>query len=95
MELTPLNGNVFLDLGFPPEEAENLKIRSALMIKIRKTIESRGLQTAEAAELFGVTQPCIESLVGGQLGRFSIDVLVNMLVHAGLRVELSVDGASV
>lgn len=90
MEITPSSGNVFQDLGFPPEEAENLKIRSTLMISIRKLIESRGLKQAEAAELFGVTQPRISDLVRGKVELFSIDGLVNMLAHAGLRVELTV-----
>jgi predicted XRE-type DNA-binding protein len=30
-KLTRSSGNVFLDLGFPPEEAEHLKVRSDLM----------------------------------------------------------------
>jgi predicted XRE-type DNA-binding protein len=36
-------GNVFKDLGFPPEDAENLKIRSELMIHVLQVLESRGL----------------------------------------------------
>jgi predicted XRE-type DNA-binding protein len=36
-------GNVFRDLGFPREEAENLKIRADLMIQIGKVIRSRRL----------------------------------------------------
>jgi predicted XRE-type DNA-binding protein len=90
MEITPSSGNVYLDLGFSPEEAENLKIRSALMISIRKLIESRNLKQSEAAELFGVTQPRISDLVRGKVELFSIDGLVNMLAHAGLRVQLTV-----
>ena len=90
MKITPSSGNVFLDLGFSPEEAENLKIRSALMASIRKVIETRGLKQSEAAKLFGVTQPRISDLVRGKTALFSIDALVNMLGHAGLRVELSV-----
>ncbi|MFT5367604.1 MAG: putative XRE-type DNA-binding protein [Candidatus Latescibacterota bacterium] len=90
MEITPSSGNVFLDLGFSPEEAENMKIRSSLIISIRKVIETRGLKQSEAAELFGVTQPRISDLVRGKVALFSIDALVNMLGHAGLHVELSV-----
>ena len=90
MEITPSSGNVFLDLGFSPEEAENMKIRSSLIISIRKVIETRGLKQSEAAELFGVTQPRISDLVRGKVALFSIDALVNMLGHAGLQVELSV-----
>ena len=51
------SGNVFRDLGFDREEAEHLKLRSTLMIEIRKVIEERELTQAAAAALFGVWQP--------------------------------------
>jgi predicted XRE-type DNA-binding protein len=82
------SGNVFRDLGFSPDEAEHLKIRSALMVRIRKVLESRGLTQAQAAELFGVSQPRISDLVRGKIHLFSIDTLVEMLAHAGVRVSL-------
>jgi predicted XRE-type DNA-binding protein len=87
---TPAGGNLFADLGFKDGEAENLKIRSELMIEIRKVMEARELRQAEAAALFGVTQPRISELVRGKIDQFSIDSLVNMLAHAGYRVELRV-----
>ena len=56
-KITPSTGNVFEDLGFPKEEAENLRVRSALMATIRTILEEEGLTQARAANLFGVTQP--------------------------------------
>ena len=85
---TPADGNVFRDLGFGPQEAENLKIRSNLMIEIHRIIEMRQLRQTEAAELFGTTQPRISDLMRGKIGQFTIDTLVNMLSHAGVQVEL-------
>lgn len=82
------SGNVFRDLGFSPEEAMNLKIRSDLMIRLSKLIDTRGLTQAKAAELFGVTQPRISDLVRGKIDRFSIDTLIAMLGHAGVRVQI-------
>jgi predicted XRE-type DNA-binding protein len=84
------SGNVFRDLGFSREEAENLKIRSDLMIRLSKLIESRGLTQTEAARLFGVSQPRVSDLVRGKFDRFSIDTLVAMLGHAGARVQIVV-----
>jgi predicted XRE-type DNA-binding protein len=81
--------NVFGDLGFPPEEAENLKVRADLMIQISKLIRSRRLTQAQAAALFGVTQPRVSDLIRGKLERFSIDTLVAMLGHAGVRVQFT------
>jgi len=83
-------GNVFRDLGFSKPEAENLKIRTDLMIRLRKVIEGRRLTQTQAATLFGVTQPRISDLVRGKIDRFSIDTLVAMLGHAGIRIQIVV-----
>jgi len=82
------SGNVFRDLGFPAEEATNLKMRSDLMIRLSKVIQARALTQAQAADLFGVTQPRISDLVRGKIDRFSIDTLIAMLGHAGVRVQI-------
>ena len=82
------SGNVFRDLGFSEDEAEHLKVRSSLMIQIRKVLESRRLTQAQAAELFGVSQPRVSDLVRGKISLFSIDTLVDMLAHAGVRISL-------
>lgn len=92
--VTPSGGNIFEDLGFRREEAENLKIRSELMIAIRRIIEDRGLKQTEAAELFGTTQPRISDVVRGKIEEFTIDSLVNMLSHGGVQVELHVPSGS-
>ena len=88
--ITPSSGNVFEDLGFDKDEAENLKVRSILMASIRKIIEDEGLTQAKAATLFGVTQPRISDLVRGKIDLFSIDALVNMLGAAGRHVQISI-----
>lgn len=84
------SGNVFRDLGFGPEEAENLRLRSELMIQLSRVIKGRELTQARAAKLFGVSQPRISDLVRGKIHRFSVDTLIAMLGHAGVRVSLVV-----
>ena len=88
--MQPSSGNVFSDLGFTPEEAENLKIRADLMIELTKLIEARGLTQAAAAKLLGVTQPRVSDLVRGKIDRFSVDTLIEMLGHAGASVSFVV-----
>jgi predicted XRE-type DNA-binding protein len=83
------SGNVFRDLGFSTEDAENLRIRSELMARLAKLIEERGLTQADAAKVFGVTQPRVSDLVRGKIDRFSIDMLVVMLAKAGIRVTFT------
>ena len=82
------SGSVFRDLGFSAEESANLKIRSDLMIRLSSLIEARGLTQAQAAERCGVTQPRISDLVRGKIDRFSVDTLIAMLGHAGVRVQV-------
>ncbi len=83
------SGNVFRDLGFPPEEAENLRTRADLMIELTKLIRARHLTQTAAAKWLGVTQPRISDLMRGKIDRFSTDNLIEMLGHAGLRVSFT------
>ncbi len=80
--------NVFEDLGFAAEEAANLKMRADLMLDLRKYIQERGWTQAEAATFFGETQPRISNLLKGEISRFSIDKLINLLARAGLEVHV-------
>jgi len=89
--LTPSSGNVFLDVGFPPEQAEHLLIRTDLMIALRSLIKERKLTQARAARLFGVTQPRVSDLVRGRIELFSIDGLVEMLARAGIGVSVRLE----
>jgi predicted XRE-type DNA-binding protein len=73
-----------------PQEAENMRIRGALMEKLIDFIEDSGVPQGKIAERLGVTQPRISDLVRGKIDLFSIDALVNMLVAAGLKVDLFV-----
>jgi predicted XRE-type DNA-binding protein len=77
-----------------PAQAENLKLRSALMLALKQHIESEGLNQKEAAKAFGVTQPRISNLMRGKINLFGLDMLVNMLTAAGLRVTLQVEKAA-
>ncbi|PYM04822.1 MAG: transcriptional regulator [Candidatus Rokuibacteriota bacterium] len=84
------SGNIFRDLGFSRQEAEHLKIRSDLMIRLTRLIEARRLTQAQAARLLGVTQPRISDLVRGKIDRFSVDSLIEMLGRAGARITILV-----
>ncbi|MBW3553049.1 MAG: XRE family transcriptional regulator [Gemmatimonadetes bacterium] len=90
--VTPAGGNVFEDIGFSAEEAENLKIRSTLMLAIERLIEAEGLTQQRAAALLGTTQPRVSDVVRGKIDEFTIDSLVNMLANAGIHVDVRVSG---
>jgi len=77
-----------------PGQAENMKLRSRLMMALRERIAGEGLSQAAAAKLLGVTQPRVSDLVRGKIDLFSLDTLVNMAAAAGLRIQLQVDRAA-
>lgn len=77
-----------------PEEAENMKLRSSLMIALKAHMERVGLSQSEAANIFGVTQPRVSDLVRGKINLFGLDALVNMAAAAGLHVEMTVQEAA-
>lgn len=90
MKMTRSSGNVFKDLGFELEEAENLRVRAELMSEIEKFIRRKGMTQAEAAKRFGVTQPRISDLMRGKIDVFSVDTLIAMLAQIGLMVRLRI-----
>jgi predicted XRE-type DNA-binding protein len=84
------NNNVFEDLEFDGEEAINLKIRADLMLDLRSYIQKQGWTQKEAAEFLGETQPRISNLMNGEISRFSVDKLINLLGKAGMEVKVEV-----
>jgi predicted XRE-type DNA-binding protein len=77
-----------------PAKAENLKPRSALMLTLIRHIGRQGWTQAEAAKVFGVTQPRISNLIRGKIDAFALDMLVKMATAAGLRVTMRIDKAA-
>jgi len=86
--ITRSSGNVFADLGFPPEEVVVLSMRAEVMASLRSLIVKRGWTQAEAARQLGVTQSRISDLVRGRFEKFSLDMLVTLAARAGRSVKL-------
>ena len=94
VRITRGSGNVFRDLGFSEPEAENLKLRSELMIRIESYYRESGMTQMAAAKTLGLTQPRLNALLKGKLSQFSLDALVNIASRAGLNVRLVVRKAA-
>lgn len=86
--------NIFDDLGFEPEEAANLKIRADLILDLQKYIKKQEWTQQEAAIFFNETQPRISNLMNGDIERFSIDKLVQMIFKAGMKIKVEVINAA-
>jgi predicted XRE-type DNA-binding protein len=88
--ITQGSKNIFEDLGFEKAEAANLKIRADLMLALKEYIQLKGWTQEQAAEFFQETQPRISNLINGEINRFSVDKLINMLARAGMEVKVEV-----
>lgn len=86
--ITESSGNVFLDLGFSPAEAEVMKLRAQVMIRMEQHLRAQGWTQAEAARRLGVTQPRISRLLKGKWEDFSLDMLLTLAARAGLHPQL-------
>ena len=82
--------NVWDAIEDTPEAAENMRLRSELMMALKNHLTHSGMSQAEAAKLFGVTQPRVSDLMRGKINLFSLDALVNMAAAAGLHIEMRV-----
>lgn len=96
--ITPVGGNVFLDLGFPPDEAVKLKAHSDMLIKTKlalaeslsEWISENHLKQEQAAEIFGVSRPRVSDVVNKKLSKFTVDALMEMLAKTGKGIEFSI-----
>jgi predicted XRE-type DNA-binding protein len=82
------SGKIFLDLGFPPEEAAVLQMRSEVMADLRKFIQSKKLTQSEAANILGVSQSRVSDLIRGKWERFSLEMLIVLATKAGMHISL-------
>ncbi len=77
-----------------PAERANLKLRSALMIEIGEFYKKSGLTQKQAAKLLGTTQPRLNDVLKGKIGKCSVDRLVNMLATVGYQLDLKISHAA-
>lgn len=88
VEVRRSSGNVFADLGLP--DAEKLKIKTGLVIEIRKAIRSLGLTQLEAAKRMSITQPKVSDMMRGDFTNLSERKLMDCLTRLGYDIEIKV-----
>ena len=82
------SGNVYADLGLA--DAEKLKIKTGLVIEIRKSMRKLGLTQQEAAKRMGITQPKVSDMMRGDFANLSDRKLMDCLTRLGYDIEISV-----
>lgn len=78
------SGNVFIDLGFDQADAEVMKLRAQVMIRMEQHMKAKGWTQTEAAKRLGITQPRVSRLIKGRSEDFSLDMLLKLAARAGL-----------
>ena len=71
-----------------PVRAQNLKLRSALMIEIGKKINELEITQAQAAKALRISQPRVSALLQGKIESFRLDSLVDMAHRLDLNVSI-------
>jgi predicted XRE-type DNA-binding protein len=61
-----------------------------MMMALTGDIQERKITQARAATIMDVSQSRISDLAHGEIGLFTIDILVNMVTAAGLKVDVAV-----
>ncbi len=82
------SGNVFIDMGYPSEEAAILQMRADLMSDLRKFIKAKKFTQTKAAEILGVSQSRVSDLTRGKWEKFSLEMLITLATRAGMHVTL-------
>lgn len=101
--VTPADGNIFLDLGFPPDEAARLlaesnreiaaygAVKKHLVDQLAKWIEETQLSPVEAANKLGVSPKRIRDVLARNENKFSVDQLVRDLISTGRKVIVEIN----
>lgn len=100
--VTKAGANIFLDLGFEKELAEEYleqsqkqinemrALKEQLMTELATWIKENNLRQDQAAKILHVTRPRVSDMVNFKLSKFTIDTLVEMLARIGKPVRFVV-----
>jgi predicted XRE-type DNA-binding protein len=92
IEVQQGSGNVYADLGLA--DAERLKIKTGLVIEIRKAVRSQGLTQQAAAKCMGLSQPKVSDMMRGDFANLSERKLMDCLTRLGYDIEIKVKPAA-
>jgi len=84
------SGNVFADLGFSPEDAEELTAKSTLILALKTVMTERTLTQKQAAKVCGTDQPTLSKVLHGRMESVTLDRLAHWLTALGQDVEITV-----
>ena len=78
----------------PAESVANMRIRADLMLAVQDHVHRSETTQAQAAKQLGITQPRLNDLLRGRIGKFSVDALVIMLAKVGKQASIKISNAA-
>ncbi len=81
------SGNIFADLSLP--DAEDMLLKSTIVIELGRLIKQRKLTQTAAAKLVGVSQADLSKILRGQFRGYSEARLMRMLTAFDQDVEIT------
>jgi len=82
------SGNIFADLGLP--DAEDMLLKSTIVIELRRLIKQRKLTQSAAGKLIGISQGDLSKVLCGQFRGYSEAKLMRMLTAFDQNVEITI-----
>ncbi|MGB6888771.1 MAG: XRE family transcriptional regulator [Mycobacterium sp.] len=82
---------VWDDIADDAAEAENRKLRAALIRAIRSRVDEIGWSQTAAAKNLGITQSRLSDVYRGKISKFSLEALVEIASKLGIHVRVEVE----
>lgn len=80
--------NVFDDLGFSPDDAAALQMKSSLHSNIVRC--AKNYSQTQLQQMLGESQPRISDLLRGKMSKFSLETLVGYAEALHMRPEIKI-----
>ncbi|MBV8622111.1 MAG: XRE family transcriptional regulator [Herbaspirillum sp.] len=92
IEIHRSSGNAFADLGLP--DADRLKIKTGLVVEIRKAMRRLDLTQQAAAKRMGIPQPKVSGMMRGDFSNLSERKLMDCLNRLGYDIDIRVSSST-
>ena len=77
------SGNVFLDMGYSPDKAALLTLKSYLFIQLEEAVRAainEGKTQDRLAKELATTQPILSNILNGKMSSFTLDRILSLLL---------------
>ena len=80
LKITESTGNIFVDLGYDAQEAEELLLKTHLFHNLQDAIRASKMTQIEIAALLGTDQSKVSKILRGKISDFSVDRITSYLL---------------